>query len=375
MILGQLKPEYNSCAVSGSKSYNAFEVLENIENASLIYWVPWFKFQSKPNGAVLVDSSYDSVFIGRMKAQSGFSHYIGRIAYESAIGRLITFDDKNNELVENSGEILVEIEPVSYKLENVELDLTTEHVRQNDVEKYQEIVLRNDDKEGGTFTTEIEYDYNYTVSWGHGHGIAIGLNTSIEMADGTLFPLIQWANPFTERRTKLYKIEKYLEPGTACNVTFRGNGTDRDVQYTANLITFYNGKDSRSRQMRGQRIENTLEVEALYGEIYFVANNSLVPTTTTTTTTTTTSTTTTAAPNVPPAPEENDISMKKADSSKDIDSNMLGDSGEGVIKTPPVKEDNINQSVVEGLGSKPNEASNIKIVTFTLFIPMFSFLL
>ncbi|KAG6457567.1 hypothetical protein O3G_MSEX010365 [Manduca sexta] len=378
MILGQLKPDYTSCAVSGSKSYNNFEVLENIENASLIYWVPWLKFNSKPNGAVVVDSSVDSVFIARMEASSGYSHYIGRIAYESAIGRLITFDDKNNELIENSGEILVEIEPISYKLENVELDIGTEHVRQNDPEVFEERILRNDDEVAATVTTEIEYEYNYTVSWGHGHGIAIGLNTTIEMSDGTSFPQIQWANPSTERKTKLYKLERFLEPGTACNVTFRGNRTDRDVQYTATLITSYNGKDSRSRQMRGQRIENTLEVEAIYGEIYFVGNNSLVPTTTTTTTTTTSTTTTTPLPTVPPAPEENDIAIpiKKPESSNDLSmsNNMIGNGDENVGNSP-VKEDDINRSVVGGLGSKPNGANINKIMSYTLFISMCALLL
>lgn len=375
MILGQLRPDYTSCAVSASKSYNIFEVLENIENASLINWIPWFRFHAKPSGGVVVDSSVDSVFIGRMKAQSGYSHYIGRIAYENVIGQLITFDDKNNEMIENSGEILKEIEPISYKLENVMLDRATEHVRQTEPEVFEERILKNEDEIAATVTTEIEYEFNYTLSWGHGHGIAIGLNTTIESDDGTLFPHIEWANPFTEPRKKLYKLEQYLEPGTACNVTFRGNLTNRDVQYTAKLVTFYKDNDPRSRQMRGQRIENTLEVEAIYGEIYFLTNNTLVPTTTTSTTTTTTTTTTSPPPETaPPAPEENDVAaMKKADQPAQMDSGeMMNESGESIKSSAP-KED-IKKSVVGGLGSNPNGAT-MRIVTFTLFIPALLLLL
>lgn len=379
MILGQLKPDYTSCAVSGTKSYNVFEVLENFENASFINWVPWFKFHAKPSGAVVVEASVNFVFIGRMKAESGYSHYIGRIAYERNIGQLITFDDQNNERIENSGEILIEFEPVSYKLENVVLDLSTEHVRQTDPEVFEERILRNDDEVAATVTTEIPYEFNYSLSWGHGHGIAIGLNTSIEMADGTSFPPIQWANPFTERKTKMYTLEQYLEPGTACNVTFKGNRTDRDVQYTANLVTFYKDKDSRSRQMRGQRIENTLEVEAVYGEIYFVANNSLVPTTTTSTTTTTTTTTTQPPETLPPSPEDNSIpsSIKRPDNSKEIDSNdMYNDSGEDVAKTSLTKDDNINKSVVGGLGSSNlgNTGAVMRIMYVTLALPTIALL-
>ncbi|XP_026488386.1 protein unzipped [Vanessa tameamea] len=370
MLLGQLRPDYTSCAVSGSKSYNVFEVLENIENASLIMWKSWNKFNSKPSGAVVGDSSGDSVFIGRMKAESGFSHNIGRIIYESTVGFLFTFDEKNKELEENSGEILVEIEPLSYKLENVELDLETQHERQTDPQVYEERILRNDGDAGATVTTEIEYKYNYTLSWGHGHGIAIGLNTTIEMSDGTLLQQIEWANPFSEERKELYKLEKYLEPGTACNVTFRGNNTDRDVLYTAKLVTFYKDNNARSRQMRGERIENTVEVEAIYGEIYYTVNNTLVPTTTTTTTTTTsTTTTTTQAPApLPPSVEKNDVGMI-------MDSNdILGDSGEDMVKAPPVKED-INRSVVGGLGSNPNGASSDRIIVLTLFVSLFALLL
>ncbi|KAF9409418.1 hypothetical protein HW555_011193 [Spodoptera exigua] len=334
MILGQLKPDYTSCAVSGSKSYNLFEVLENIENASLINWIPGLGFT--PNQVV------------EMKAPSGFSHYIGRIAYENVIGQLITFDDKNNEIIENSGEILKEIEPVSYKLENVVLDRDTEHVRQSEPEVFEERILKNEDEVAATVTTEIEYGYNYTLSWDYGHGIAIGLNTTIELDDGTLFPQIQWANPYTESRPKLlYKLEKHLEPGTACNVTFRGNLTNRDVQYTATLVTYYKDNDSRSRQMRGQRIENTLEVEAIYGEIYFLANNTL----------------------------ENDVAaMKKPDHPEQMDSSDINESGEGMTKGSVPKED-IKKSVVGGLGSNPSGSASMKIVTFTLFIPAIILLL
>lgn len=365
MLLGQLRPDYTTCTVSSSKSYPVFEVLENIENASLIIWNPWYKFNSKPSGAVVVDSSVDSVFTGRVKAEKTLSHNIGRIIYESTVGHLITFDDQSNELEENKGEILIEIEPMSYKLERVELDLATQHERQTDPQIFEERVLRNDDDVAATVTTEIEYKYNYTLSWGHGHGIAIGLNTTIEMSDGTVFPQIEWANQFSEERKELYKLEKYLEPGTACNVTFRGNNTDRDVQYTGKLVTFYKENNARSRQMRGERIENTVEVEAVYGEIYYTVNNTLVPTTTTTTSTTTTTTTTTTQAPIPQPP-----SVEMKDVGMIMDSNdILSDSGEDMVKSPPVKED-INRSVVGGLGSNPNNANRDGLVLFTMLVPM-----
>lgn len=379
MKLGQLKPDYASCSVSGGQ-HEIFEVLENSENASLIYWVPWLKFHPRPNGAVVVDSSFDSVFIGRTKSASGLSHNIGKIEYGGPTGLLTTYNDTTNETETLShGEILLEIEPVGYKLENIQLDIATEHIRQLDPEIIDERVLRNDGEDAATVTTEISYSYSYTLSWGHGHGIAIGLNTSIEMADGTLLPQIQWANLFSENITnKMYKLERYLEPGTACNVTFRGNKTERDVQYTAKLITLYDGKDSRSRQMRGQRIENTLEVEPVFGEIYFVGNNSLVPTTTTTTTTTTTSTTTPAPETVPPSPEENDIpsAIKKGDATNEVDTGgMMGDSSDGHVKTPSAKDDNLNRAVVGGLGSNQAGGADTTKFTIALLIPLFALLL
>lgn len=72
-----------------------------------------------------------------------------------------------------------------------------------------------------------------------------------------------------------------MEPGTGVNVTLKANYTDMEVPYTGELVSHYEDKVTTSRVINGIRREETLlDVKPEFGPIYFLKDNTLVPTTT-----------------------------------------------------------------------------------------------
>ena len=72
-----------------------------------------------------------------------------------------------------------------------------------------------------------------------------------------------------------------LEPGTAVNVTLRGDYTDIEVPYSGKLLSHYEDKASvNPRTIDGVRREESIsEIKPDFGPVYYLSNMSLVPTT------------------------------------------------------------------------------------------------
>lgn len=186
------------------------------------------------------------------------------------------------------------------------------------------VQLKNEDDFGGVVRvdTVISYNYTYSLYWGHGHGLLTGLPINYRQQNGQVLHG-QWGLQDPVDKVEVAPIEAYLEPGTAVNVTLSGNYGEWDVPYTAMITAIYKDGDKRDWQIKDSRREYTMrDVLPEFGRVYFLHNNSYVPTTTTTTTTTTTSKTTTtakatttttedAAPITPPEVDESYSSKEK----------------------------------------------------------------
>lgn len=92
----------------------------------------------------------------------------------------------------------------------------------------------------------------------------------------------------------VYRVNVELSAGTGVNVTLKGNYTEVEVFYTADVVSHYEDGRNKLRPIDGFRQEKSMtDVKVEYSPIYFLNNLSIVPTTEPPTTTTDAPTTTT----------------------------------------------------------------------------------
>lgn len=295
-IPGQLRIGRQACLISlhdNVHAYEKYEVLENTEGGARLAWVRWDKFNDVPVGAVAGDT-----FVARKLVKKdgdktlGLKHLIGKLDDSNSFGKLsvITEDEKEEEVAD--GEVLTEIEPVRYELTGIKYVHAKKTVLKSPV-SLGEAILANNQNMSGQIDTMIGYDDNTSVYWGQVKAMLKGLPTIIR-TDSSVLEEFEWGITLRDSVKMLKKVEAFLEPDTAVNVTLKGNHTEIETPYVARLIAVYSDGANRARQIHGIRAEIQLQdVTPEFSPVYFTGNYSLVPTTTTTTTTTTTETTTT----------------------------------------------------------------------------------
>lgn len=150
--------------------------------------------------------------------------------------------------------------------------------------------------------------YNYSLSWEKIPSVLTGLQVSVRLYNDTTLDDFKWGINTNVEKQELYNVEARLLPGTAVEVTLHANYTDSNIPYTAELTAIYKDGETKTRKISGTKRELGMwDIKPIFGSVYFIGNNSLVPTTTTTTTSTTTTTTTkrtttTSSTTEPPSP-------------------------------------------------------------------------
>lgn len=238
-------------------------------------------------------------YIARRSANShnkegSLSHNVGKYTPSENLGVFHLVDQNNNELQFEDGEILVETEPVRYEFKSIKLErFRGRYPRTRKI--LGEAILKNEEDGLQHVASVISYKYNYSLFWGKGHGLLTGLPFSVTLPNGTQVEG-QWAVPKEQEKSDVAPVEKYLEAGTAVNVTLIGNYTESEIPYNATVVAVYKDGERREITIRDTKRENKiLDIAAQYSPIYFLHNNSHVPTTTTTTVATTSGTTSTTS--------------------------------------------------------------------------------
>ncbi|KAH8283466.1 hypothetical protein KR018_002993 [Drosophila ironensis] len=280
--------------------YDEFDVLMNKGHLGKVGWRHWRKFDAGvPVGAIRIG---DDAYIGRHRApqQQNKEGHITHWGADFNLGHLepvglgkIKVIENERERYYDDGEVLVETEPFRYELRDIKLDRIRTDMREN----LTELATRKLENLGDKYSvveTVLSYSFDYTQYWGSHDGVARGLLTKIYEKDVAIPAEINWALKHTEVRTENKAVHTKLWPGTAINVTLRGNYVTLEAPYTGKLFAFYYGSDeSVSRKISADVRKSYLkDVKLEFSPVYWIENGTLVPTTTTTTTTTSTSTTT-----------------------------------------------------------------------------------
>nr|CAI5841631.1 unnamed protein product [Callosobruchus analis] len=302
-VAGQLRPKNQVCVVSVYKKvreHEQFDILVNTEGSARLNWKLKSKIDLIPQGSV-ASGVEPKNFIARKDTSShnkegSLTHNTGIYVKNENLEHLGMFyvvDQNNIEIHGEDGEILVEMEPVSYELKGIRFSKVKRGKHHRTQLELGHTILKNEEEGLQRVDSVISYTYQYRVEWVKGHGLITGLPITVYAPDGSRLEGV--ANvPKEENRTEVAPIERYLEAGTAVNVTLMANYTDSEIPYKGRLISLYKDDETREKVLdEVLREKKVMDVVAVYSPAYFLHNGSHVPTTTTTTSTTTTTTTTT----------------------------------------------------------------------------------
>ncbi|KAH8233172.1 hypothetical protein KR026_005044 [Drosophila bipectinata] len=276
--------------------YDNFDVLMNKGHLGKVGWRHWRKFDvGVPVGAIRIG---DDAYIGRHRTpgqqNKGADFNLGHLEFVG-LGKIRVIEN-DREKYYDDGELLVETEPFRYELRDIKLERIFTEMRDNQTELATRKLENLGDKYS-TVETVLSYSFDYSQYWGSHDGVARGFPTKIFEMNVSTPAEINWALKHTEVRTENKAVHTKLWPGTAINVTLRGNYVTLEAPYTGKLYAFYYGSDEIvSRKIRADVRKSYLkDVKLEFSPVYWIENGTLVPTTTTTTTTTTSTSTTTHA--------------------------------------------------------------------------------
>uniref|UniRef100_A0A0A1XP79 Protein unzipped n=1 Tax=Zeugodacus cucurbitae TaxID=28588 RepID=A0A0A1XP79_ZEUCU len=277
--------------------YEQFDVLVNKGNLGKIIWKHWRKFNAGiPIGAIRIG---EDDYIGRHKApasgEQGTEHWgadynLGRLD-PLGLGKIKVIENGNDKDYEE-GEVLVETEPFRYELKDIKLSNIRLEMREN-ITDLASSVLANRGDMYILVESVMTYEFDYIQYWGSHEGVARGLPTKVYEKDAKVPVEVKWGLKYVEKRSETKSVHTKLWPGTALNVTLKGNYVTLEAPYTAKLYAFYYGiEDSVSRKISADVRKNYLkDVKLEFSPVYWIENGTFVPTTTTTSTTSTSTTT------------------------------------------------------------------------------------
>ena len=112
------------------------------------------------------------------------------------------FQEKQGRTSEN-GQVLLEIEPIRYELNSVELNVKKQQVYKSEREEIGTTVIKNTGTRQEVFAEAYSHAYTYTCYWGQGNAIIRAHNISIKLPGGRRLPDISWGIEYKEQRVEL----------------------------------------------------------------------------------------------------------------------------------------------------------------------------
>ncbi|XP_075165667.1 beta-pore-forming protein unzipped [Haematobia irritans] len=365
--------------------YDHFDVLINKGHLGKVSWKHWRKFNlGIPVGAIWIDQFS---YIARHKSPhsegehiKGADYNLGRLDPEG-LGKIKAMEgDRQQDYDE--GEVLIETEPFRYELKDIEIK-TNQMTTAVNVTELASGILANKIDKYILVETVLSYEYDYKQYWGTHEGVARGLPTKV-FENATESPAeIRWALKSVDKRMETKSVRSKLWPGTAINVTLKGNYMKINAPYRAKLYAFYAGsEDSISRKIYSEVEKSYLaDVKLEFSPVYWIENGTFVPTTTTTSTTSTTTHATTTTGNPTPIHEPPLVEMMNVGETNSglgsLETSMLDSPSSNEISQD--KPDNLakrhQKPAMAGIGLSHNASGATTLSQIVVFASIFTILL
>eukprot|EP00093_Oithona_nana_P010170 10170.XXX_280210_281716_1 [CDS] Oithona nana genome sequencing. len=249
---------------------HAYELLINLDRAARLEWRPYSRYGGVAEGAVAaVDESSSSVvgdndvFIGRhLSSDAWFPGAVEVPRRSASFGLMRVFNGKGQMTEENSGDILVETEPIRYQLElqtNLPDDepRRTKKVVRSDVVLAKSSLFRFDEGKDieARMQKVLSYEYEKSEYYGQIPGMIRALPASIRLPNGQVQSVL-WGLPEKSVQHETIMVGHALQHFRAVDVSVVGVRITEETPYRASLTAVFPDGSRRERHIEGvvQRI-------------------------------------------------------------------------------------------------------------------------
>lgn len=309
------------CAVGFFKEVHRLEqyqVLVDSTSMARLEWFKWDIFTKLPIG--LVAYTEDKTYVARYQDPETQKWYFGDLDPRRGLSGDIAvyFSDSRPMIYATKGEILMEIEPVRYMLQDTQYHMQRAKVHNQPLHLGSRILSKDRDEhdydedgaevnKGGSTSrawskirSVIAYNASYSYYWGQLDGMIKALPSSATSFTHGKKINFNWGLPLKYERHRILEVPANLQAGTSIQISASAQQTTTELTFTAQLVYIYDDGTNKRRKVNGTYIETLLtDVRTEYGRPYFTNNGTYAPTTTTTTTPSTTTLKVTTTPEIP----------------------------------------------------------------------------
>eukprot|EP00094_Tigriopus_californicus_P011563 TCALIF_11168-PA protein Name:"Similar to uzip Protein unzipped (Drosophila melanogaster)" AED:0.09 eAED:0.09 QI:0/0/0.5/0.5/1/1/2/1441/488 len=313
------------CAVGFFKELHRLEqyqVLVDGTSMARLEWFKWDIFTKLPIG--LVAYTEDKTYVARYQDPETQKWHFGDLDPRRGLSGDIAvyFPDSRAMKYATKGEILMEIEPVRYMLQDIQYHMQRAKVHNQPLHLGSRILSKDrdepadydDDGQGGESENKggsmshawskirsvIAYNASYSYYWGQLEGMIKALPSSASSFTHDKKINFNWGLPLKYERHRILEVPANLQAGTSIQISASAQETTTELTFTGQLVYIYADGTNKRRKVNGTYIETLLtDVRTEYGRPYFTNNGTYAPTTTTTTTVSPTTLRVTTTPDIP----------------------------------------------------------------------------
>ncbi len=281
----------------------SYQVLTDASSMARLEWTKWNIFTKLPFGSVAYTEQ--DTYVTRFWEEDARRYRFGDLNPRRGLtGDVAVFLANGTLKYMTEAEVLVEIEPVKYELDDIDFVMRRARVRKEQVELGQKRLTYvfpeeeekdyADDNDGawGTVRAVIAYNASTSYYWGQLPGLIKAVPASAANLAEAKKVHFKWGLPLASERQRILEVSANMLPGTSVDARASAVRTFTEVPYSAKLVAVYADGQRKKRLVNGTYVEQQLaEVSTEYGAPFFTHNGTLSPTTTTTTTSTTSTST------------------------------------------------------------------------------------
>ena len=277
--------------LEGDRLEDNFQVLVDLYGLARLEWRHWDMFTGLSVGSL----SYQAgSYVASTHLNS--STLVGDLRPARALSGDITVWAGNQTVTSREGEVLLELEPLRYQIDEVSL-VSQGRVSTTEVVTVANISLQNDGEEAREVSAEVNFRWNSTKYWGRVDGMVRGLQTLV-MGDHTV-----WGVSRETSVSDWLTVSRHLSPGTEIKLTASISVVRSRTPYSGLLTAVY-----RDGQTSRHNISAVME-ETILDRLSLSPDSTSTTTVSTTTTRSTAPTTTAEIPRK--SPKRQTVKLKK----------------------------------------------------------------
>jgi len=265
-----------SCiAGPGWVKHTEYQVLLDPFSLSRYSWLYWDMYTMPKIGTVAYNT--DS-YVGAFNRSTG-TNIIGELDFNRGLnGNIKAYISENHTELSVEGAALVEIEPVSYRLESIKLNSERGTINERRVILGKTTLVRGPSDSVDWVSTQenIKYSVPVSVDWGHTPGTVKGLPASCSLYNHTVH--FSWDIPWQGDQVGEKEVSGELQPATQMSATLIGVVVSGVVPFSGRLVQVYKDDQTTEANVAGD-LNHTMLARVIikYGEARYTESGKLAP--------------------------------------------------------------------------------------------------